>query len=505
MKLLPSLLALTALFPLSLASSKLFSGATIIAWDDKTNIPRIIRSGSLLTTNDTIVAISPNPLPSDLPDNTQIVNVTGQIITPGFIDTHRHGWQTAFKTIASNTTLAEYFFRYGEFAAAASFTARDVYLGQLAGLYEALNAGVTTTLDHAHHTWSNGTAYAGLNASVESRARVFWAYTFHEVPSLNYTVAEQIPNFREIAGSSILDGTNTHLAIAYDSWGPNPPPAAQQVANLAKEFNISALTTHCVSGPWGIDNLPSDLARFNMLNTSIPVVFSHGSFITANDAQLLRATDQYMAITPESEMHYGHIHPNSAFTLDQASLGVDTHFTFSTDILTQARIWLQSVRYQFFSQEVLQWRIGSTNPMSVVQAFYLATRAGGLALRRPDLGVIKVGAKADLIVWDAANSPALLGWADPIAAVMLHASVGDILHVTVGGEFVKRNGKITAKGYEGVRREFRESAERIRGIWEKMPYPVLTGDFQSGYPYVEPRRADTQRGEGDGYGELYLE
>ncbi len=38
--------------------------------------------------------------------------------------------------------------------------------------------------------------------------------------------------------------------------------------------------------------------------------------------------------------------------------------------------------------------------MSVDQAFLLATRHGGLALRRDDLGVITPGAKADLTIWD---------------------------------------------------------------------------------------------------------
>lgn len=485
-------------------SSKLFSGGTIVAWDSKTELPTVIRNGSILVVGDRIKSVSSDPRPSNLPSKVEIVDVSGQIVTPGFIDTHRHGWQTAFKTIGSNTTLAEYFGRYGEYAAAAYFKPEDIYLGQLAGLYEAMNAGVTTTLDHAHHTWSNDTAYAGLNASIASGCRVIWAYAFHDIPTLNYTVVEQIPNFREIAKSSILDGTNTELAIAYDSWGPDPGAEAKQIAALVKEFNVSALTTHSLAGPWGTTNLPEDLLPFDVLNTSVPVVFSHASFLTARGATLLRSTDQYLSITPESEMHYGHTHPHSYITQDQAALGVDTHFTYSTDILTQARIWLQSARYHFFDEKVSEWEIPRNSPMSVVQAFTLATRKGGLALRRPDLGVIQEGAKADLVVWNARESPALLGWVDPIAAVILHASVGDVLHVTVNGEFVKRDGKITAKKYKQVREEFLVSAERIQGVWKKMAAPVLEGNFLGyGYPYTNARIVDAKRGDGNGYGELY--
>ena len=74
--------------------------------------------------------------------------------------------------------------------------------------------------------------------------------------------------------------------------------------------------------------------------------------------------------------------------------------------------------------------------MSANQAFYLATRAGGLALCKPDLGIIAPGTKADLVVWNGTSSW-LIGWVDPVAAVILHVSVGDIDHVLANGRFVK--------------------------------------------------------------------
>ncbi|KAM0228338.1 hypothetical protein ACHAPO_010779 [Fusarium lateritium] len=476
------------------ATTRLLSGATIIGWDDSNNEPKIIRDGHILIGGDRIKTVSTSK-PSDLPDDTERIDVTGQIITPGFIDTHRHGWQTAFKTIGSNTTLAEYFGRYGEFAAAPHFTSDDVYWGQLAGLLEALNAGVTTSLDHAHHTWSNKTAYAGLNASIASGARVFWSYAFHDVPALNYTVRDQIPNFVEIAESDIFNDSNVELGISYDSFGPNPPDVAKEVADLAKDYNVSVVTTHALAGPFGVNNLPEDVHALGLLNTSIPVVFSHGSFMTATGANLLRQTDQYLSITPESEMHYGHTHPHSYYIQDQAALGVDTHFTFSTDILTQARIWLQSARYYFFDKVLDNLEVPNKNPMSVSQAFYLATRAGGMALRRPDLGIIEEGAKADLIVWNAADSPALLGWVDPVAAVMLHASVADVLHVMVDGEFVKKDGKLTASNYKETKKSFLKSAARIQKIYKEFDYPELEGEFNGGgFYYASPRIVSTETG-----------
>ena len=251
-------------------------------------------------------------------------------------------------------------------------------------------------------------------------------------------------------------------------------------------------------------NDPEAFQRAGVLNSSTSVVISHASFLTAEGAQLLRSTNQYISITPESEMHYGHGQPTGHLVQDQASIGVDTHFAYSTDILTQARRWLQTVRARFYERASENWEVPANNPMSVAQAFRLATRSGGLALRRPDLGVVGPGARADLVVWDG-RSPALLGWTDPVAAVLLHASVGDIEHVLVDGVFKKRDRRLVVDGgYEDVQDRFLESAQRIQELWRAKPLPVLKGQFDSGYNYGRVHESDVLRGVGTGYGPSYI-
>lgn len=292
-----------------------------------------------------------------------------------------------------------------------------------------------------------------------------------------------------------------------------------------RNANVQVMTSHTVGGPWNckytlktllctvtnkikiVGNTPEDLHNAGILNSSVKVVLSHASGITPYSANLLRATDQYISITPESEMHYGHLHPTSHLIADQAALGVDTHFTFSTDILTQARLWLQSARLTMYTDTINRWQIPNSNPFSVAQAFLLATRNGALALGRKDLGVITKGAKADLLVWDG-RSPSMLGWADPIAAVILHASVGDIEHVIVDGNFVKREGKLTVEGYNDDVDMFLEAAKRIQQKLREKPLRPQEGAWNIGalgeFAFGEQYQIDVQRGEGTGYGPSYF-
>ena len=198
-------------------------------------------------------------------------------------------------------------------------------------------------------------------------------------------------------------------------------------------------------------------------------------------------------------MHYGHDHPSSHLIQDQASLGIDTHFTFSSDILTQARLWLQSVRRTLYRQVVQKNKVPANNPMSATQAFLLATRNGALALHRTDIGVIAPGAKADLLIWNG-RSLSLLGWSDPVAAIMLHASVGDIKHVVVDGVFKKRDGRLVdEEGYEALQERFLESARRIQGVWGSMEGTVLEGVTAGEVEFERVGEVDVERGEGTGY------
>ncbi|KAI9727400.1 MAG: hypothetical protein M1834_008406 [Cirrosporium novae-zelandiae] len=486
----------------------LLRGGTIITFDEATAALKPIL-GSILISNGTIKTISSS---INVTSDVEVIDAKDTIISPGFVDTHRHGWQTVYRTLAPNITLAAYYWSLGEFGVARFiFDPEDVYISQLVGIYEALNAGVTSIVDHAHHTWTPQTAEAGLNASIDSGARVWWCYTIHPVPNstMPYVIdnsattwqLEQMVNMSK--RGEMADG-RVHLGLAYDGL-TGPQSTVTDIFNAATQNNITPITTHYVGGVFQ-PNLEAIqvLQTYNLLNISTPIIFSHASGITDAEITLLRQSNQYVSITPESELHYGHGNPKSHKLTDQAALGIDTHMTFSTDIITQMRIWLQTIRGRLYQPVVDDSLLPNNTGMTTDQIFLMGTRNGGLALRRPDIGVIREGAKADLVVFNATGF-SMLGWSDPVAAIVLHSNVGDIRDVVVDGRVVKRDGRLVDPLVERAKEKFLKRTKVLQerfagtnwtdfrlGLWREVS--GWTGD-----EFEEVDKEDVVRGPLTGY------
>ena len=94
---------------------------------------------------------------------------------PGMIDTHRHMWQTAMRGYGADWTLTQYFVWYylewGKF-----FRPQDIYAGNLLSAIEALDAGVTTTVDWSHGLQTVDHADAAVDALEAVPGRFVLAY-----------------------------------------------------------------------------------------------------------------------------------------------------------------------------------------------------------------------------------------------------------------------------------------------------------------------------------------
>ena len=76
-------------------------------------------------------------------DGAHVIDATGDIVIPGFVDTHRHTWETSIRSSAPDYTLGAYFSAILD-KFAPNYRADDVLAANRWGAIECANAGITT-------------------------------------------------------------------------------------------------------------------------------------------------------------------------------------------------------------------------------------------------------------------------------------------------------------------------------------------------------------------------
>src|SRR5271154_475662 len=87
----------------TIMASILLQGGTLLLHDENDHINPVV--SDLLIEGNKIVKIAPNIKPAE---NVRLIDCRGKIVSPGFVDTHRHMWQTQLKGRHANETLFEY-------------------------------------------------------------------------------------------------------------------------------------------------------------------------------------------------------------------------------------------------------------------------------------------------------------------------------------------------------------------------------------------------------------
>jgi 5-methylthioadenosine/S-adenosylhomocysteine deaminase len=145
----------------------LLRGGTVVSVDPALGDFR----GDVLIEGDVIAAVG------DLGDvpGAEVIDVRGHIVFPGFVDGHRHLYQTALRGLGVEWSLVEYCI--GMFGTVgAHLSAEDVYLGTLLGALDSIDAGVTGVYDLAHCQVTPEHTDRSLDALRESGLRTVFGY-----------------------------------------------------------------------------------------------------------------------------------------------------------------------------------------------------------------------------------------------------------------------------------------------------------------------------------------
>ncbi|TDZ37339.1 5'-deoxyadenosine deaminase [Colletotrichum spinosum] len=387
----------------------------------------------------------------------KLIDCQGKIVSPGFISTHHHVWQTALKGRHANHTLLEYL-PPGNFGGA-FYTAEDAFWGELGGALEAIDGGTTTVVDHSSLNMGPDFPPTMIQALVASGLRAVYCYCVpRSVPSWkplttqdDYSSPRALEDWKALASKAPFGDGRIQLGFVVDNIYQSP----EQMRSLYGELRAAkakVITTHGAGG-LAFNNPPSALQILNSHGLLGPdVLISHANFPHENDAEMLAKHNAWISATPNTELQMGWpplgLRPEFEA---RSSLGVDCHSLGSGFMPLQMRLGLQYARLERQEELRRQGKWSRHTGPSAEQVFNLATIGGARAIGMAgEVGQIKVGALADLVVFDA-STPAMLpaGEEDPLAAVVFHSSERDVETVIVGGIVRKENFRLLPVAVEG--------------------------------------------------------
>jgi cytosine/adenosine deaminase-related metal-dependent hydrolase len=406
-----------------------------------------LHRADVLVQGDTIAAVGPDLAVSDA----EVIDAEGDIVIPGFIDTHRHTWETSIRTCAPDYTLIDYFSGILD-KFAPCYRAEDVLAANRWGALECLNAGITTLVDWSHIMNTADHADAAIEGLDDTGIRSVFAFGF---PNTSLQTWWFGPDW---AGSvERIDGDLAHrvrgrlsddaalITMALATRGTNfcKPDVVRYEWELARDLGIN-ITVHVAMDRFGYTK--GQLTGLRDMDLLYPnTTYIHASHLTDEEWLLVRDSGGNVSFAPQIETQMGHGWA-PAQRADKLGIPIglssDVATTASADAFTQMHAILSTERgrrHQASWDEGLDGNVGTPDLINSRDALRWATidgaRVAGVA---GHTGSITPGKKADLVVIDgsAVNVAPVI---DPVAAVTCAADVSNVETVIVNGVVRKRD------------------------------------------------------------------
>jgi 5-methylthioadenosine/S-adenosylhomocysteine deaminase len=457
----------------------LFKGGIVLTMDRA----GVLAPGDVLVEGDRIAAVGED---LQAEDGAFVIDCKGGIIMPGMVDTHRHMWQSALRGFGADWTLTQYFvFYYLKWGKI--FRPEDIYAGNLLSAIEALDAGVTTTLDWSHGLQTIEHAEAALEALEAIPGRFVLAYGNLLGAPWEWTTSKELRDFvgRHFSSPSDLLG----LQLAFDVTG-DPAFPEKKAFEAARELGLR-VTTH--AGVWGATN-DNGIRLMSEHGFMTPdVTYVHGSSLCEDSYQRIAASGAYASVSTESEQSAGQGYPTT-WQLRRhripVSLSMDTSVWWSGDLFSAMRATLSADRSREHLEAHAKQETVVANALRAEEVVRWATVGGAEALGLGDqIGSLTPGKKADVVLIKNDRSPVMFPILHPFGHVVFQAGRGDVDTVMVNGRIVKLDHELVGIDLDVARRAVDSSVEHVRRAlgaeeWVEAMNPELPAAEHIPNPYT---------------------
>ena len=395
-------------------------------------------------------------LHTELPkeDFGEVYDGKNRLLLPAFVNLHSHLPMVYLRGYGDHLPLMEWL-NTKIFPFEAKMTDDDMYYGTLAGIAEMLRFGIASTTEMYLSLRPLCRAFldSGAKANVSRCVSCFDpAVSFADMPQHK----ELKSCFSEFHGA---EDDRIRVEASIHSEYTTTEKTVRGIAETAKELGTS-LHVHVSETEGEVfgcrerhGKSPVEyLAACGVFD--VPTTAAHCVWTDENDRNILREKGVSVAANPKSNAKLASgVSPVADYLARGINVGIGTDSVSSNNNLNM----LEEMRFFNLLQKGITREATVITPAETV---YAATRAGALAQRRTDCGLIKEGFRADLTVFDI-DRVYMKPTHDLLHNLVYSAQGTDVVLTMADGTVLYRDGEYPTLDIERIFFEVEQRKNRI--------------------------------------------
>jgi len=409
---------------------------------------QIIENGDIVLKDSTIQYIGPSKEWKE--EFEYKIDASNHIVMPGFVNAHTHLAMTLMRGIADDLPLDKWL-NETIFPIEGKLTKEDVYYGTLLALIESIRTGTTTITDFYFYEEEVFKAIKeiGLRANI--------GFSYASKPYMDKLILNRAKNFFKKYNNS-RDGK---ILI---SFAPHAPYTCnlrllKDTAKVAQKLG-AVVQIHLHETKKEVEDYIKKYGKTPIKKLEEIGFFkarvnaAHCVWVNDNDIKILKKNNVGVTVNPQSNLKLASGIPDIAKLVNNGiTVSIGTDGAASNNNLAL----IEDMRLASLLAKGV-----SLNPseLNAYETLKLATVNGAINLGFNDVGLIKEGFKADLILIDTTKAN-LMPLTDPYSLVVYSMYPEDVDTVIIDGKVIMENKKILTIDEGYVKERFKESYKRI--------------------------------------------
>ena len=372
-----------------------------------------------------------------------VLDASGKIVMPGFIDVHNHLWQSVIRGCGVDQELIGWLGKCVFPLSEGQITRSEAYAAVKLSTADLIGTGVTTVVDDSH-SYNPDFVDGNLQALNESGLRFAYAYcgdkdTFSHMEHIKTEVIDPNPK----ASFQVC----SHPALSLLEW-------LKDASRQAKEMQVP-LNLHLAESSRQAEDRPMQAMELAGA-FDVKLLLNHAIHLTDSEIAKLAEHDARIAYNPVSNMRLASgIFPFAKMESSgiKIGLGLDGGTNDNSDFfaLMKAATGLQRAQTQ-----------DPKSSPTVEKVLHMATLGGAEVLDIEDrTGSLTPGKSADLLIVNPQKIHFAPLW-DWLSQIILNGRPSDVEYVFASGKALKAEGKVLNINETELIQEAQIVSDRLR-------------------------------------------